>query len=1361
MDRFRQKSKKEKPLKYVEKDQSPLFITDVKAIKENLKIKEILRTVKMNSSMRIKAPKGSKVMQNKDFNDNEDIFGGEQSTEVPINTEPPSATNPDVIVTNTNGEEINEETSEEASEAKPEEEVPSDKTDESDGESTVDVNENNGSINTQIHESVSVPEALSDFVLINDDENKQNIQDISDVKIMLPPLGESSHVKARDRKLSLDQTMLSRRGGLSQSELDLNSIGKSPLERKSSFFRKKMDSFLRNTTEIFKRQSISRSQSIQRRGSMSVSLQSLTENAAYNGDYGAPLHNHQEELQRSVSSLQLSPTAARAGSSRSTSQGELPMDPLSEGDSLAGSRPALAGSQPLPDISPSIQSLNESYLSEAMLNRAISMSSGLDSATGQNRRKSRSNRVTWLASEGVTNYFRRLTQDEKSKELNPGYSYPDFSTIPENNLETKTDSKGRRLSYQRAVSGEDPRYHESAIKKKLPSDNSESIPNLVAILADFELNGIPELEGFTLTEIPDEALEYLRWAETPSNLEEFIAYRIALCPDLPPEEEARQAVIKELIHTEAVYIHHLLTIVRLFIATAHALQERGRLLDIDTAKLFTNIPDILNASLCFWENSLYPMIAVANESKCPFNTEIMAPGFLHFREMFLPYEKYVKSQKSALDYLRSLTNNSDFMYYLSWCYRRLACSSPFSFRLQLADIMVKPMQRLTKYSLLLQRMLSHTLTEPESSSLKAMEACARSYVTDINRSIRQREELQMMDWLCSSIENYEIDFRDEEMDRCYRVFAQLNLKAPMVNCAPNHSRSLVHQGDLRYKDNIKEMEVRVFLLTDMLLICKKQSKGNNQQYKLVRPKFFIERLIVYPRSSPRNIKEIGSLVCVVLDDVGSSCMAFTLSETTSKDSNAQNCLKYWEHKLREARITYELAMWFYKNPNRDLSEMDAAPDTTSSESGSTDGMPSASRPGDKPTPDEASIDREARERVAAMLHRRYVPAEAETTVSTQTESSDAEGNTTPGRSSSRNQIQRTSTGGSSRLSSFQQSSAASNDDSEPGPSRQEYEAGSSVEHIIPPLHPDDAGTSITVNVVSDSETTLVPAPRPVSSQGVPVMVRQGSGTAATIAAAAVMPVTAAMAAAAAKAAAAPAVVVKTSGPPAPAAEPSTSGKAVAPAAATAPPPSPSTSPQPPLVVLQHSTTTKGSQLGRPVFPGRNMLRVLPQASMMALVHSLPDLTVDPAAAAAAAAAAATPPRPPQSSGPQTASDRLYQSHQEQLSRNRLAAQQHQQQQQQHYLSPDQRGTSYPPPSPSRASLKRGLAFSYSFKNPPLLKMGHVNSQQAEAVPSTSQGSKVESGESPGTSMEKADKKSKTVNTSSFFSPGSWQSKSEG
>ncbi|KAJ8737802.1 hypothetical protein PYW08_000397 [Mythimna loreyi] len=484
MDRFRQKSKKEKPIKYVDKDQSALFITDVKAMKENLKIKEILRTVKMNSSMRIKAPKGSKVMQNKDFNDNEDMFGTDQNgdgqnsenqssenqnSEDQNIMEPPSATNPDVVVSSN--------TSEDTSESKPEE--PEDKVEdsnESEGELVAVCDENNSSVDAKLHESISVPEGLSDFVLISE-ENKQNIPVVPDVKIDFPPPSHCAAVKARDRKLSLDHTMLSRRGGLSQSEFDLNSIGKSPLERKSSFFRKKMDSFLKNTTEIFKRQSISRSQSIQRRGSMSVSLQSLNEGNACNGDYGEPLHNHPEELQKSMSSLQSSPTPARSVSSSSMCRSEqnLP-DQQSEGDSLAGSRPMLAGSQFLGDISPSIHSLNdEAYIQEAMLNRAISMSSGLDSATGQNRRKSRSNRVTWLASEGLTNYLRRVIQDEKTRELGKGHSYQDFSSIPENmSSEKKTDSKGRRLSYQRAVSGEDPRFHEHNIRRKqLIPENSE------------------------------------------------------------------------------------------------------------------------------------------------------------------------------------------------------------------------------------------------------------------------------------------------------------------------------------------------------------------------------------------------------------------------------------------------------------------------------------------------------------------------------------------------------------------------------------------------------------------------------------------------------------------------------------------------------------------------------------------------------------------------------------------------------------------------------------------------------------------------------------------------------------------------
>lgn len=273
MERTKQKSKKEKPNKYVEKERSQFFTTDVKTLKENIKIREILRTVKMNSSMRIKAPRGSKVMQNKDFNENEDIFEdvtNHDDGEGQNDEETPSATNRIVVAPdNTVGENFVEQ-------------VPMKESAEGAvRDNTCDVSNEI----TALHKSKSLSEGLETT------GDVKIASDVTDNTPIVSPLVEI--LRARERKFSLDHTMLSRREGLSQSDLDLHSIGKSPLERKSSFFRKKLDSFLKNTTEIFKRQSSTlsskSSQGVQRRGStcsrMSVSLQSLNENSSLNGEY--------------------------------------------------------------------------------------------------------------------------------------------------------------------------------------------------------------------------------------------------------------------------------------------------------------------------------------------------------------------------------------------------------------------------------------------------------------------------------------------------------------------------------------------------------------------------------------------------------------------------------------------------------------------------------------------------------------------------------------------------------------------------------------------------------------------------------------------------------------------------------------------------------------------------------------------------------------------------------------------------------------------------------------------------------------------------------------------------------------------
>lgn len=258
MDRLRHKQKKDKPNKNLDNEKTHSFIKDVQKNQERLKIKGLLRTVRMNHSMRVAHI--SKVTNSKDFNDQEFHMDEElNSTEGHQIIEPLSATNPVMVPSTYNDSNVTES----QHIILKYNEIYSELNDDDSAENT------NNIINKT---SKDQEESLKD-TQYNDRTPKENpdseIQkDPENKKILL--------VKGRDRKLSLDQTMLTRR--ISQSELDLHSIGKSPLERKSSFFKKKMDSFLKNTTEIFKRQSLSNKVELDRpRGCMSVSLQSLNE----------------------------------------------------------------------------------------------------------------------------------------------------------------------------------------------------------------------------------------------------------------------------------------------------------------------------------------------------------------------------------------------------------------------------------------------------------------------------------------------------------------------------------------------------------------------------------------------------------------------------------------------------------------------------------------------------------------------------------------------------------------------------------------------------------------------------------------------------------------------------------------------------------------------------------------------------------------------------------------------------------------------------------------------------------------------------------------------------------------------------
>lgn len=130
-------------------------------------------------------------------------------------------------------------------------------------------------------------------------------------------------------------------------------------------------------------------------------------------------------------------------------------------------------------------------------------------------------------------------------------------------------------------------------------------------------------------------------------------------------------------------------------------------------------------------------------------------GFNNFATIFEPYTKYCAEQVLCQNYCKDLNrNNALFTAYLAWCESQKECNRSVNMlfnyaprwnliqfetaiklhhhlmlwfhcfavfhRLRLADILVRPMQRLTKYNLLLCAIRKHIVDDSEAEIMDSM-----------------------------------------------------------------------------------------------------------------------------------------------------------------------------------------------------------------------------------------------------------------------------------------------------------------------------------------------------------------------------------------------------------------------------------------------------------------------------------------------------------------------------------------------------------------------------------------------------------------------------------------------------------------
>ncbi len=178
---------------------------------------------------------------------------------------------------------------------------------------------------------------------------------------------------------------------------------------------------------------------------------------------------------------------------------------------------------------------------------------------------------------------------------------------------------------------------------------------------------------------------------------------------LPNKVAKQQMAIWELISTECSHIKTTKVIIDVFMSCLINLksteQTSDHFKDIDIRKLFCNIIEVFNCNLTFWQRYLHPIILNLSASQTPLIDPLsLVDGFSEFKNLFSPYEEFILEKNNSLDYFKQKSNdNEHFNKFILW-----AENHPLVGRLKIADFMMIPVQRLTKYQLLIEKVYQFT-----------------------------------------------------------------------------------------------------------------------------------------------------------------------------------------------------------------------------------------------------------------------------------------------------------------------------------------------------------------------------------------------------------------------------------------------------------------------------------------------------------------------------------------------------------------------------------------------------------------------------------------------------------------------------
>ncbi|XP_055259963.1 rho guanine nucleotide exchange factor 11 isoform X9 [Moschus berezovskii] len=274
---------------------------------------------------------------------------------------------------------------------------------------------------------------------------------------------------------------------------------------------------------------------------------------------------------------------------------------------------------------------------------------------------------------------------------------------------------------------------------------------------------------------------------------------------LSQREIDRQEVINELFVTEA---SHLRTLRVLDLIFYQRMKKEGLLPREELARLFPNLPELIEIhnSWCEAMRKLREEGPIIKEVSDLMLARFDGPAREELQEVAAQFCSY---QSIALELIKTRQRKeSRFQLFM-----QEAESHPQCRRLQLRDLIISEMQRLTKYPLLLENIIKHTegSTSEHEKLCRARDQC-REILKYVNEAVKQTENRHRL-------EGYQKRLDTTSLERASNPLAAEFKSLDLT------TRKMIHEGPLTWRiSKDKTLDLHVLLLEDLLVLLQKQDE---------------------------------------------------------------------------------------------------------------------------------------------------------------------------------------------------------------------------------------------------------------------------------------------------------------------------------------------------------------------------------------------------------------------------------------------------------------------------------------------------------------------------------------------------------